>query len=183
MRPTFFPACLTQFLSENQESVRDFPAVTHKHKHTHACPRTRTRFFLLAVRSGAVATHCCSPHAAVFNGPVLIQCGLRPRIHPQFVCRMKACLAKQETFVGSQPSPPSLELENAAEQKQADGAGLQGRINAKNTQIEQLSLMSVWNMVTGRRKECVSRLESVAWLGLSWGPVNYSVGTLLRGEI
>lgn len=171
-------ACLTQFLSQNQESVRDFPAVTHKHKHTHACTHVRTCFFLLAVCSGAVAIDCCSPHAAVFNGPVLIQCGLRPRIHPPFVCRMNACLAKQETSVGSQPSPPSLELE-----KQADGVGLQGRITAKNTPIEQLSLMSVWNMVRGRRKECVSRLEPVARSGLSWGPVNYSVGTLLRGEI
>lgn len=149
MRPTVFPACLTQFLSQNRQSVGDFPAVTHKHKHTHACARTRTHFFLLAARSGAVATHCCSPHAAVFNGPVLIQCGLRPRIHPQFVCRMNACWAKQETFAGSQPSPTSLELENAAERKQADGVELQGRITARNTPIEQLSLMSVWNMGTG----------------------------------
>lgn len=146
---------LLDSVSESEPGVCQRFSSSDTQTHTRECTHARTCFFLLAVRSGAVATHCCSPHAAVFSGPVLIQCGLRPRIHPQFVCRMKACLAKQETFVGSQPSPSSLELENAAEQKQADGVGLQGRITAKNTPIEQLSFMSVWNMVTGRRKECV----------------------------
>lgn len=99
------------------------------------------------------------------------QCGLRPRIHPQFVCRMKACLAKQEAFVGSQPSPPpSLELENAVEQKQAAGVGPQGRINARNKQIEELFLMSVWNIVTERSLCPVLNLVPVAWSGLRWGP-------------
>lgn len=97
--------------------------------------------------------HSCSPHAAVFNG--LSQCGLRPRIHPQFVCRMKAGLAKQETFVGSQLSPPSLELENAVEQKQAAGVRPQGRINAKNIQI----FLNV-SLEYGDRKESLSSLES-----------------------
>lgn len=143
---------LLDSVSESEPGVCQRFSSSDTQTHTRVCTHT---YALLFVGSGAVATHCCSPHAAVFNGPVLIQCGLRPRIHPQLVCRMKACLAKQETLVGSQPSPPSLELENATEQKQADGVGLQGRITAKNTPIEQLSFMSVWNTVTGRRKECV----------------------------
>lgn len=129
---------LPEFLSQTQESVKHFSKCdTHTCARTctHTCTHLCTCFFLLAACSEVVATLPCSPYAAVFNGPVLSQCGLRPRIHPQFVCRMEACLAKQEVSVGSQPSPPSLELENASEQKQAGVVEPQGRINAKNTLI------------------------------------------------
>lgn len=131
--------------------------------HTHLC----TCFFLLAECSEVVAMHSCSPHAAVFNGPVLSQCGLRPRIHPQFVCRTEACLAKQEVSVGSQPSPPSLELENASEQKQSGVFEPQGRINTKNTLIFKC-LSGTW------RQEGVFvqvlNFVSVVWSKLKWGP-------------
>ena len=70
---------------------------------------------------------------------------------------------------------------NAVEQKQTASIRPQGRINAKNTQIEQLILMSVWNMVTGRRLCLESCLCSLVG---DWSGDQQTCGVVrLRGKL
>lgn len=168
----FFLVCLSLSFWVKARSLSDiFPTVTptlareraHAHTRTHTCAHASFCWLsvlkLLQCTPALLSLQC-------LTGPVLSQCGLRPRIHPQFVCRTKACLAKQEVSVGSQPSPSSLELENASEQKQSGVFEPQGRINAKNKLIFKC-LSGTW------RQEGVFvqvlNFVPVAWSELKWG--------------